>query len=67
MSIPDVANPAPPKDNHLWKYFDDHTLPLRAVAPGPLTDIVTEENPLEADVCWSKRRYRVGPLQLASD
>ena len=53
--IPDATNPPPPKDNYLWKYYNDHTRKPRAVPPGPLTDIVNEENPLEADVCWSMR------------
>jgi 2-hydroxychromene-2-carboxylate isomerase len=53
--IPDAVNPPPPKDNYLWKYYNDHTRKPRAMPPRPLTDIVNEEAPLEADVCWSMR------------
>ena len=54
--VPDAANPPPPKDNYLWKYYNDHERKPKAVPPGPLIDhYVSEEQPLEADVCWSMR------------
>lgn len=53
--VPDAVNPPPPPDNFNWLHFQDDAHPQKAPYPTPLTEIVTEENPLKADVCWSMR------------
>lgn len=52
--VPDAVNPPPP-DNFNWSHFQDDVHPQSAPYPTPLTEIVTGENPLKADVCWSMR------------
>jgi hypothetical protein len=51
--VPDAVNPPPPPDNWNWSRFNDDIHPQRKPYDPPLTDIVTEEAPLKADVCWS--------------
>jgi 2-hydroxychromene-2-carboxylate isomerase len=53
--VPDVVNPPPPPDNWNWSRFNDDNHPQKADYAPPLTAVVTEENPLKADVCWSMR------------
>ena len=53
--VPDAVNPPPPEDNFNWLHFQDDVHPQLAPYPEPLTDIVTEENPLKANVFWSMR------------
>jgi 2-hydroxychromene-2-carboxylate isomerase len=53
--IPDAVNPPPPEDNFNWLHFQDDNHPQKAPFPTPRAEIVTEENPLTADVCWSMR------------
>jgi hypothetical protein len=53
--VPDAVNPPPPKDNWNWSHYNDEVHPMRAAYLPQLTDIVTEENPLRVDVCWSMR------------
>jgi hypothetical protein len=53
--VPDAANPPPPEDNFNWSRFQDDVHPQLAPYPTALTEIVTEENPLKTDVCWSMR------------
>ena len=53
--VPDAVNPPPPEDNFNWAHFQDDVHPQKVPFPAPLTEIVTEENPLHADVCWSMR------------
>jgi 2-hydroxychromene-2-carboxylate isomerase len=46
----------PPKDNYLWKYYNDPSHPEKVVLPpAPLTEVVTPENPLKVDVYYSMR------------
>lgn len=53
--IRDAANNPPPKNNWLWTHYNDQAHPMRAPYDPPLTDIVSESNPLKVDVCWSMR------------
>jgi 2-hydroxychromene-2-carboxylate isomerase len=53
--IPDAENPPPPKDNWQLAHYNDDQHPPDLPPTPPLIAIVTEENPLEADVCWSMR------------
>lgn len=53
--VPDAVNPPPPPDNWNWSRFNDDVHPQHAPYAPPLTEIVTEENPLKAEVCWSMR------------
>ncbi len=54
--IPGVGNTQPPENNFLWRYYDDPNHPAKVVPrPGPLTEVVTPENPLKVDVFYSMR------------
>ena len=53
--VPDVVNPPPPPDNWNWSRFNDDIHPQEKPYDPPLSAIVTEENPLQASVCWSMR------------
>ncbi len=53
--VPDVATLDPPKNNWLWRHYNDDVHPVVEEIPPPLTDIVTPENPLKLDVFWSMR------------
>ena len=53
--VPDAVNPPPPDDNFNWLHFQDDVHPQKAPFPIPLTEVVTEENPLKANLCWSMR------------
>jgi 2-hydroxychromene-2-carboxylate isomerase len=53
--VPDAVNPPPPRDNWNWTRFNDDVHPQENPYAPPLTAVVTEENPLKADVCWSMR------------
>jgi 2-hydroxychromene-2-carboxylate isomerase len=56
--VPDVATLDPPKDNWVWTHYDDGYHKPKKELPAPLTgekNVVTEENPLEADVYYSMR------------
>ena len=50
--VPDAVNPPPPPDNFQLSRFQDDIHPQQIPFPTPLTEIVTEENPLKADVCY---------------
>jgi 2-hydroxychromene-2-carboxylate isomerase len=53
--VPDAVNPPPPKDNYLWTHWNDSVHPQAVPYDAPLTDIVSDTNPLKVDVCWSMR------------
>ncbi|MDB4307744.1 hypothetical protein N9985_00500 [Gammaproteobacteria bacterium] len=53
--VPDAENPPVPKDNWNWATYNDEVHAQRQSYNVPLTDIVTEDNPLKVDVCWSMR------------
>ena len=53
--IPDVPPSAPPKDNWTWQHDDwGWEKPIEEL-PEPRKEVVTEENPIEADVFYSMR------------
>ena len=53
--VPDATNPSPPKDNWNWATYNDQVHAQKRPYDAPLTEIVTETNPLTVDVCWSMR------------
>lgn len=54
-AIPVAADPAPPKNNWLWEYYNDGYHKPKKEMPVPLTAKVTAENPLKVDVYFSIR------------
>ena len=60
-AVPDLpplhegGEPPPPEDNFLRTHYWDGLHQPDETAPPPLTDVVSEANPLEVDVIWSMR------------
>ena len=54
--MPVTDNPKPDPDAFLWTHFKDNIYPPKKVGvPTLRTRIVTEDDPIEVDVFWSKR------------
>ena len=53
--LPDTDDPPPPEDNFLATHGSNGVHPPQKEVPAPLTALVSEDNPLKADVIWSMR------------